>query len=183
MASTYLSTYANTDLGYSRNVILFVNVLGALACIAFVALSATWCDRVGRRRVMLVGWAACLLWSFLVIPLIDTGKSTWYLVAIVGMQAVAAISTGPLGAFIPELFATRYRYSGSALAFNIAGIAGGAVPPLVAGTLQATYGSWAIGLMLAVLAWVGLVCTYLLPETNGTALRNYRGADDASMAS
>jgi hypothetical protein len=35
----------------------------------------------------------------------------------------------PTTAFIPELFATRYRYSGTALAVNIAGVAGGAVPP------------------------------------------------------
>jgi hypothetical protein len=53
---------------------------------------------------------------------------------------------------------------------NLAGVAGGAVPSLVAGTLQATYGSTAIGLMLAMVAAVSLVCTYLLPETNGIAL-------------
>ena len=86
------------------------------------------------------------------------------------MFAIAAIGSGPTGAFIPELFATRYRYSGSALAMNLAGVVGGALPPLIAGTLLATYGSWAIGLMLATLALTSLVCTYLLPETNGTAL-------------
>jgi len=72
MAGTYLTTYAHSHLGYSRNVVLFVGVLGGLASIAFVALSATLCDRVGRRRMMLVGWAGCLPWSFVVIPLVDT---------------------------------------------------------------------------------------------------------------
>jgi hypothetical protein len=66
---------------------------------------------------------------------------------------------------------------------NLAGIAGGAVPPLIAGTLQATYGSTAIGLMLATIALVGLMCTYLLPETTGTTLRSIRSADDASVLS
>ena len=65
---------------------------------------------------------------------------------------------------------TRYRYSGTALAMNLAGVAGGAVPPPVAGMLQATYGSWAIGCTLATLTAASLVCTYLLPETNGTTL-------------
>jgi MFS family permease len=175
MAGTYLTTYAHSHLGYSRNVILFVGVLGGLASIAFVALSATLSDRVGRRRMMLVGWAGCLPWSFVVIPLMDTGKPILYAVAIVGMYAVAAIGSGPTAAFIPELFATRYRYSGSALAVNVAGVIGGALPPLIAGTLLATYGGWAIGLMLATLALASLVCTYLLPETNGTALRTTRG--------
>jgi len=170
MASSYLATYAHNHLGYSRNVVLFVGVLGAGADIVFVAFSAILCDRVGRRRMMLVGWAACLLWSFVVIPLIDTGKPVCYAVAIVGMWAATAIGAGSNGAFIPELFATRYRYSGSALAQNVAGVVGGAVPPLIAGSLRVTYGGWAISLMLATVAAVSLVCTFLLPETNGTAL-------------
>jgi MFS family permease len=175
MAGTYLTTYAHSHLGYSRNAILFVGVLGGLASIASVAVSATLCDRVGRRRVMLVGWAGCLTWSFVVIPLVDTGKPLLYGVAIVGMYAVAAIGSGPTAAFIPELFSTRYRYTGSALAVNFAGVIGGALPPLIAGTLMATYGSWSVGLMLATLALASLGCTYLLPETNGTALRTTQG--------
>jgi MFS family permease len=183
MASTYLATYAHTDLGYSRNVVLAVGALGGLTYVVFVAFSATLCDRVGRRPMMLVGWAACLAWSFVVLPLMDTGKPVCYAVAIVGMHTATGIGFGPIAAFLPELFPTRYRYSGSALALNFAGIAGGAVPPLIAGTLQATYGSWAVGVMLAAFASVSVVCTYLLPETKGRALRSVPGAEVASVAS
>ena len=175
MAGTYLTTYAHSHLGYSRNLILSASVLGGLASIAFVALSATLCDRVGRRRMMLVGWAGCLPWSFVVIPLMDTRNPILYAVAVVGMYAFAAIGSGPTAAFIPELFSTRYRYTGSALSVNLAGVIGGALPPLIAGTLLATYGGWAIGLMLATLALTSLVCAYVLPETNGTALRTTQG--------
>ncbi len=170
MANTYLALYAHSHLGYSRNFIWFVGALGGFASIAFMVASAILCDRLGRRRIMLVGWTCCLLWSFLVMPLLNTGKPVGYAVAIVGMCIAAAIGSGPTAAFIPELFATRYRYSGTALAQNLAGIVGSASPPLIAGTLLATYGSWAIGLMLAALTSVSLVCTYLLPETNGTTL-------------
>jgi metabolite-proton symporter len=182
MASTYLPTYGHIHLGYSRNLILFVGLLGGLAYVAFVALSATLSDRVGRRRMMLVGWAACLPWSFVVMPLVGTGDPICYAVAAVGTKAIASIGFGPIAAFIPELFSTRYRYSGTALALNIAGIAGGAVPPLIAEALRATYGGWAIGIMLATLALASMMCTYLLPETNETALRTTRGAADASVA-
>jgi hypothetical protein len=112
----------------------------------------------------------------------DTGKPICYAVATVSMLATAGIAFGPTAAFIPELFATRYRYSGTALAVNVAGVAGGAAPPLIAGALQATYGGWAIGVMLATIALASLVCTYFLPETNGITLRSTRGADDASVA-
>jgi metabolite-proton symporter len=182
MATTYLPTYANTHLGHSRNVILVVGLLSALGYVAAVALSATLSDRIGRRRIMLIGWAACLPWSFVVIPLVDTGNVICYAVAIIGMKSIASIGFGPSAAFIPELFPTRYRYSGTAVAVNIAGVAGGAVPPLIAEALRATYGGWAIGVMLAILTMVSLVCTYLLPETNGTVLRSAQSADDAPVA-
>ena len=145
MGNTYLTVYAHFHLGYTRSFIWAVGALGGLVSITFVALSASLCDRVGRRRMMLLGWAGCVPWALAVIPLMDTGKPVLYAVAIVGMSAIAAIGSGPTGAFIPELFATRYRYSGSALAVNTAGVFGGALPPLIAGTLQATYGSWAVG--------------------------------------
>jgi MFS family permease len=182
MASTYMAAHAHTDLGYSRNVILFVGVLGGLTYVASVALSAILSDRVGRRRMMLAGWAVCLPCSFVVIPLMDTGKPICFAVAIIGMKALGAIGSGPTPAFIPELFPTHYRYSGTALAVSIASAVGGAVPPLLAGTLEATYGSWAIGLMLATVATVSLLCTHLLPETNGKALRSRRDVDDAPVA-
>ncbi len=171
MGNTYLTIYAHNHLGYTRTFIWSVGALCGLASIALVVLSASLSDRVGRRRMMLLGWAGCVPWAFVVIPLMDTHNHFLYAVAIVGMFAIGAIGSGPTGAFIPELFATRYRYSGSALAVNLAGVLGGALPPLVAGTLVATYGGWSIGLMLGIFAFASLVCTYLLPETKGTALR------------
>jgi len=169
---SYLAAYAHTNLGYSRNLMLFVGVLSGLAQIAAVVLSAVLSDRVGRRRMVLVGLAGCLPWSFVVIPLMDTGEPFCYAVAMIGLQAIAAITLGPTATFIPELFATRYRYSGAALSTNIASVAGGVAPPLIAGTLQATYGGWAVGAMLAAFIVVSVVCTYLLPETKGTALQS-----------
>ncbi len=183
MGNTYLTVYAHAQLGYTRSFIWAVGALGGLASIVSVALSASLSDRVGRRRMMLLGWAGCVPWAVVVIPLMDTGEPGLYAVAIVGMSAIAAIGSGPTGAFIPELFATRYRYSGSALAVNFAGVLGGALPPLIAGTLQATYGSWAVGPMLAILALASLVCTYLLPETKGTVLQPLVGSAVSAMPS
>ncbi len=170
LASTYLTAYAHTQLGYSRNIILLVGALGGLTCIASAALTSTLCDRFGRRRVILVGWAVGVPWSLLVMPFIDSGSVTLFAVAIAGLFAVDGAVFGPVTSFVPELFPTRYRYTGTALSINLAGIVGGAVPPLIAGPLLVHYGGWAIGLMMATLALVSLVATYLLPETSGTAL-------------
>jgi hypothetical protein len=101
---------------------------------------------------------------------------------MVGIEGIASIGFGPMAAFVLELFPTRYRYSGTALALNLACVVGGAVPPLIAGALLAACGGWAIGVMLAGFALVSLVCRCLLPETKGTALRSPRGAGVAPVA-
>jgi metabolite-proton symporter len=170
MASTYLVSYASTHLGHSRDLVLFVGVLGGLVVIALTAVSAKLCDTVGRRRVMLFGYAVGLPWSFAVIMLLDTGSSILFAAGILGTYAVLAFANGPVASFTPEVFPTRYRYTGAGIAFNLGSIVGGAIPPTSAGALMATFGSWAIGLMMAVLVLVSLVCTFLLPETMAKSL-------------
>lgn len=168
-ANAYLTGYAHTLVGFSPNLILLVNVAGGAAALTSCALSAVACDRFGRRRVIIVALSAGLPWAFVLIPLVDTGNAAWYLTAIVGTYAIAGASYGPMGAFVTELFAARYRYSGAGLALNLAGLLGGAVPPLVAAPLQATWGSTAIGVLLATYVVVALACTVRLPETADVA--------------
>ncbi len=68
------------------------------------------------------------------------------------------------------MFHTRYRYTGAGLGYNLAGVLGGAIPPLIAAPLASSFGSFAIGLMLAVLGVVSFVCTRALVETKDRAL-------------
>jgi MFS family permease len=121
---------------------------------------------------MLCGFVVGVPWSFAVMPLLDAGSPALFGVTIVATYALLGVCLGPAAAFIPEIFATRYRYTGAGLAFNFGGIIGGAAPPLLAGVLLATAGSWAIGLMMAVLLLISVGCTALLPETRGTTLRD-----------
>jgi MFS family permease len=164
-ANTFMAGYARAHVGFSPDVVLSVNVVGGVVALVFCAVSALACDRFGRRRVMMAALAAGVPWAFVLIPLVDTGNSGCFALAIAGAYAVAGASYGPLGAFVPELFATRYRYSGAGLALNLAGLVGGAIPPLIAAPLAAVWGGVAIGLMLAGFVGLSLVSTFLLPET------------------
>ncbi|WP_228824124.1 MFS transporter [Nocardia blacklockiae] len=170
MGGTYLMSYASNEVGHSRNLILATGVLSGVSLMAFTAVSASLCDTYGRRRLMLIGFALTVPWAFAVIPLIDTGSGLLFAVAIGVTFCIFGLFYGPISSFIPEIFATRYRYTGAGLAFNLAGIVGGAVPPLVAGGLVATFGGWAVGLMMALFVAVSLVSTALLPETKGVEL-------------
>ncbi|ORA34987.1 MFS transporter [Mycobacterium aquaticum] len=177
LGGTYLMSYASTRIGHPRSLILGVGVLAGVALMAFSAISAVLCDRYGRRRIILTGFALALPWAFVVMPLIDSHSPVGFAVAIAGIFCIFGLSYGPIGSFLPEIFATRYRYTGAGMAFNLAGIVGGAIPPLVAGALVASLGSWAVGLMIAFFVVVSIVCTALLPETKGAAL-----GQDAAVA-
>jgi hypothetical protein len=68
---------------------------------------------------------------------------------------------GPLGAFLPSLFPTRVRYSGTSLAFNVGGILGGGLAPMIAAALSEKGGLVPVGVYLAGAALVSLAA--LLP--------------------
>ena len=139
-------------------------------------MSARQCDKHGRRRIILIGFALGVPWSFAVLPLLDTGSPVLFAVGIAGTLVILGMSYGPMASFIPDTFETRFRYTGAGLSFNLAGILGGAVPPLVAGALLASLGPWAIGLMLAVLVGIRFLSTYVLPETMGNRSEHFRCA-------
>jgi fucose permease len=71
---------------------------------------------------------------------------------------------------LPEMFETRFRYTGAGLGYNLARILGGAIPPIVAAPLAQAYGGVAVGVMLSAMAVVSLVCTRLVLETKARKL-------------
>jgi metabolite-proton symporter len=171
MANAYLMSYAHTHVGFSPKLILSVGLLGGVVVVVFNVLGAVLSDAIGRRRVIMTAFAIGVPWSFVVLPLVDTGNAVLFALAMAGTYAVAGTAYGPMAAFIPEIFGTRYRYSGAGLSLNLAGLVGGAVPTIVAAPLQATWGVAAVGAMMAVVVVASLVCTAALPETKGAALQ------------
>ena len=153
-----------------------VGVAGGVCSLIFVAASAIFSDTYGRRRILGFGAALALPWTLILFPLIQSGDPVRYSIAIVGTYAIIGIMMGPLAAFIPEIFAVRYRYSGAGLSYNVGGILGGALPPVMSPMLLSTYGSWSITAMMAGFTVISLVSVLLLTETAGRALDIFEAA-------
>ncbi len=168
-AGTFFTHYAAEHLDYSTNMVLLVSVLGGLCAVGFAAASAILSDTHGRRRVMAVGYGLAAPWAFLVFPLVESGNHAVFGAAIVATYALIGICMGPVAAFIPEIFAAEYRYTGAALSHSVGGVIGGALPPVLSPMLLATCGGWAIAAMMGGLALVSLGCVAALPETTGRA--------------
>ncbi|WP_344443826.1 MFS transporter [Kitasatospora nipponensis] len=171
LTNTYALAYATTDLGVDRTRMLTLQLLavplGALA----VWCSAGGSDRWGRRRTVLVAGALAAGWSLLVFPLLETLRSGLMLLGLAGASLLLGVILGPVGAYLPELFPTRVRYTGAALTYNLGGVVGGATAPLLATRLTAEYGTATpVGWYLAGLGVVSLLCLRALPETGGCDL-------------
>jgi len=67
---------------------------------------------------------------------------------------------GPLGGWLPSLFPARVRYTGVSVTFNLGGILGGGLTPLIAETLVKQGGLTWVGYYLAgagLLSLIGLI--------------------------
>ncbi|WP_028474040.1 MFS transporter [Nocardioides alkalitolerans] len=164
MGTAYLTAYGTNPEGpaLERQFVLSVGIVAAL-CLGLATLAGgVWSDRIGRRPVILTSGAAALVWALVLFPLVDTGSSLAFAVGLVVTLSIFGLAFGPVGAYLPELFETRFRYTGAGAGYNLGGVLGGAVPPLLAPGLAADHGSIAIGAMLAVLALVSIGSTLAL---------------------
>jgi MFS family permease len=84
--------------------------------------------------------------------------------------ALMGLTYGPLGTVVSELFPTPVRYTGSSLAFSVAGILGASLAPYIATWLAKTYGLQYVGYYLTASAVFTLFGLLLIRETKDNDL-------------
>ncbi|KAJ1684274.1 hypothetical protein LUZ63_020567 [Rhynchospora breviuscula] len=170
--TTFALSYGTDTLGLPQRPLLVCTLVAAVVMGVATPLLAAWSDRVGRRRVCLGAAIGAVVWAYPMFWLIDTGSYLAIGVAMsVGLVVFAAIYA-PMGAYLPELFATRYRYTGAGIAYSAAGIVGGGVTPLLATAwVSGTGSSWPVSAYVLAVGAVSAACLLLLTETKDTGLR------------
>jgi metabolite-proton symporter len=164
---TFTLTYVATQLGMSDNValrgVLIASAIGIFTIPLFGALS----DRVGRRPVYMFGSAFLALFAFPFFWLLNTETSVLIWLAIVLANSVGVYSMfSPQAAYFAELFDTRVRYSGLALAREVSAPLAGGIAPFIATYLLSRTGTyWPIALYMILLSLISLVALAFGPET------------------
>ena len=170
---TYVVAYGTSVAGLQlpRSTMLAAVLIGSVAMAFVLFVAGTISDRYGRRRIFMAGVALMGVWAFILFPLIETRSFLWITVAISFGLCLQALAYGPLAAMFAELFSTRVRYSAVSLAYQIGAIVGGALAPIIATSLYASYHSnlW-ISVYIASACAMSLTFASLLKETQHTDL-------------
>ncbi|MGI8839192.1 MAG: MFS transporter [Caulobacteraceae bacterium] len=166
--TAFVFAYGTGTLKLSRDLILAA-VLAA-SCVSFITLplSGHISDRIGRRRMFMIGAAVTGLFGFVYFAMLDSAHPAAAFVAIVLSLIPTSMTYGPEAALIAEAFTPRLRYSGASLGYQAASIIAGGPAPLIATALLAAYhSSLPIAAYIAGCAVVSLIAASLMPDHTG----------------
>src|SRR5579864_9142502 len=148
--TAFVFAYATGTLKMSRDLILSAVLVASVLSFVTIPLSGHISDRIGRRKMYLIGAAVTGLFGFLYFGMLDTALPSAVFLAIVLSLIPHDIMYGPQAALIAEAFTPRLRYSGASLGYQLASIIAGGPAPLIATALFAAYHSgYAIAIYIA----------------------------------
>jgi metabolite-proton symporter len=177
----FILTYVTTELGLSQSVALNGVLIGSALQLVLIPAFGHLSDRVGRRPVYLAGAIGAAAWVFAFFALLDTKSTGLVYVAAAGGLVFHAAMYGPQAAFITELFGTEVRYSGASLGYQLAGVLGGALAPIIAVALLDRFGSpFAIALYVLAALLVTIAAVLIARETAAMKLTADKAPEEAA---
>ena len=166
--TAFIFAYAVNTLKMDRNFVLAAVMAAAVVSFVTIPLSGHISDRIGRRKMYLIGVVATGLFGFLYFGMVDTAIPSAVFIAIVLSLIPHDIQYGPQAALIAESFTPRLRYSGASLGYQLASIIAGGPAPLIATWLFAMYQTgYAIAIYIAACAVISAVAAAFMPDYTG----------------
>ncbi len=157
VATAFLLGWGTKTLGYSMQTFLGCQLVAILFMALGIYLAAWLADaKLDPRRVLAGGCVAVVGAGFVMAPLM-AGGIAGVLVFLSGILFLMGFVYGPLSAWLTDLFPARVRYTGVSMAFNVAGVIGGGLTPVIAQKLAMSYGLAPVGWYLSGAAAVSLV--------------------------
>jgi MFS family permease len=168
LMTVFTISWGTTALHYGRDEFLLIQLFGIVFFGLTIPVSALLAER-GRRRVMISVTLAIAAFGLVFARLFTAGLPGVLVLMAVGL-GLMGMTYGPLGTVVSELFPTRVRYTGSSIAFSLAGILGASLAPYIATDLARKFGLAYVGYYLAGAAAVTLVGLLMVGETKDEAL-------------
>ncbi|WP_395649866.1 MFS transporter [Brevundimonas sp.] len=156
LMTVFALSWATSSMGFTRQEILPIQLIGVLFFGAFIPISALAADKWGQLKVLGVASIGIGLFGLVLAPLFSGGLTGLLIFFSLGFALMGA-TYGPLSAAMARPFRTAVRYTGASMAFNLAGIVGASVAPFAATWLAKNVGLPSVGLYLAAASVVTLL--------------------------
>ncbi len=180
--AAFIFTYGTTVLHSSRDMLLTAVLVATLLSAITTPLSGHISDRIGRKRMYLIGAVTVGIFGFIYFALLNTAIPGLIFLAVILSFIPHDMMYGPQAALIAECFTPRLRYSGSSLGYHLSSVIAGGPAPIIATALLAWTGSgYAIALYILFCAIVSITATSFLPDYTNRDISQER--DIASAAS
>src|ERR1700731_1798192 len=161
----FFFTYGTTVLGASRDFLLTGVLVQAVLGFLWVTVAGHLSDRIGRKRMYIIGCVFMAIFGFIYFALLDTKVPGLIFLAVAVSGLPVMTLYGPEAALIAESFSPRLRYSGCSLGYQLASIIAGGPSPFISTALFAAFASsLPIAFYILGCAVIGIVATALLTD-------------------
>src|SRR5262249_20883004 len=169
--TAFVFAYGVNTLKVSRDFLLWAVLAASVLSFVSIPLFGHLSDRIGRKKMYMIGAAVCGIYGFVYIGLLDTTSLTLIFIAIVLSLVPHDMMYGPQAALIAESFPGHLRYSGASLGYQLASVIAGGPAPLIATWLFADYHSgYAVAMYILACAVITLVATAMMRDFTGQDL-------------
>lgn len=169
--ATFMISYCAQTYGTSEQLLLNAVTVASIIMCFLIPFFGYLSDKVGIKRLYLIGVAFMLIWAFPYIGLVNTGNGMFIFAATVLTMLPHNIQAGAQPALIAQSFPARLRYSGAALSSQLAALISGGIAPILCTYLIHQFGTvYVVGYYIAFTAVVSFVATSLLKKQREFAL-------------
>ena len=163
--TAFVFAYGTEVLRLNRDFLLMAVLAAAMISFVSIPFFGHLSDRLGRKRIYMLGAALTGAYGFVYFMLLDTRVPWLVVVAIVLSLVPHDMMYGPQAALIAESFTGRLRYSGASLGYQLSSLIAGGPAPLVASWLLARYRSaTAIAVFIFSCGIITLLATAMLKD-------------------
>jgi MFS family permease len=161
----FVFAYGTQVLHQDRDFLLISLICAGVLSLITVPLAGHLSDRIGRKRMYIIGAVLTGLFGFVYFGMMNTAAPVLIFIAIVLSFIPHDLMYGPQAALIAECFTPRLRYSGSSIGYQLSSVISGGPAPLIATALLAATGSgYTIAVYILFCAVVSLIATAMMPD-------------------
>lgn len=150
-----------------KSTITDIQLIGALVGMVSAYFWGRMSDHFGRKPIYILIAASGIFLPFIYFTALSSGTVFFMAFAVcLGYWFAAYGNVGVQMAYFPELFGTRYRYTGVTLARELSSVLGGGIAPMISSALLLAFDMWwPVALYMAFTMMCTTIASFYAPET------------------